>query len=151
MFGGEYGGPNLAFNYSIFLDLWEYSYYWGLLTCPWTITLDYPADIHREEIFTVTATVMYPCPSPFSPSDYPTSSVNVAIKLPSSLSLVLGENATKSIGNMPAGQSATTSWSVKGESFGNKTVVVEVEGRVVGSAHTLHNRSSWSHPRRICY
>jgi len=131
--GGTYGGPSIALNYSTFLEKWEIADYWGLVTCPWSITLDYPAGIHREDTFTITANITYPCPDPFPSYAYPASSTNVTIQLPLGLSLVPGENATKPTGDLQAGESVTASWSVKAESFGNMTVVVEAEGKIEGS------------------
>jgi len=133
LWGGRYGGANLALNYSTVLDLWSYSWYWGMVTCPWLITLSCPANVYRNETFMVTANITYPCPPPFSTYDYPASFVNATIKLPEGLTLDSSENATKIIGDMQAGQSTAISWMVNADSSGMYPIMVEVEGRVVGS------------------
>lgn len=133
LWGGRYGGANLFLNYSTVLDLWSYSWYWGMITCPWIVKLNCPISIYRNETFTVTANVTYPCPVPFNTNDYPAYSVNVTIKLPNGLALVSDENATKCIGDMQAGQSNAISWLVKAEKSGEHSITAEVNGKVAGS------------------
>ncbi|UCE96734.1 MAG: C39 family peptidase [Candidatus Bathyarchaeota archaeon] len=131
--GGEIGGPNVAFNYSTFLDLWEYSGYWGMISLPWSITISHEPEIYRDEVFSVTANATYPCPSPFWDSDYPASAVNFTIGLSDGLNLTFGESARKSVGNLQAGQTASVSWDLEADTSGNKTINIEVGGIVEGS------------------
>lgn len=70
---------------------------------------------------------------PFNTNVYLVSSVNVTIKLSAGLTLVSGENATKCIGDMYAGQSKTISWVVNAEISGEHSIIAEVEGNVAGS------------------
>ena len=149
MWGGIYGGPNIAMNYSVFLEKWEFSGRWGLVTYPWSITLNYPTDIHRGDTFTITANITYPCPSPFPSNYYPASSVNATIKLSPGLNLAPGENPTKPLGNMLAGESFVTQWSVMAENFGNKTVNVEVEGKISGSVPSNEFYPGYTYTDRI--
>jgi len=133
--GGAYGGPSLALENSVFLDLWDYSYYWGLFVSPWNVSVDFPTDIEEGETFTINATVTYPCPYPFSTSDYPASVCNASIRLPDGLSLVSGQTAEKTLGtgSLSAGASAVVNWTVKAENPGNYDVWVEAEGKISGS------------------
>ncbi len=132
--GGSYGGSMLALENAVFLDLWDYSYYWGLLVSPWQVNVEVPSNLNEGETFTINATVMYPCPSPFSTTEYPASSSNVTIILPRGLSLVSGETAKKRLetGFLSAGESAKVSWNVRADNPGIFTVTVEAQGIIEG-------------------
>ncbi len=131
-------GPTLKMTNSKFLDLWEYSYFWGLFVSPWDVSISAPPIVREENTFSVTATVTYPCPTPFSTYDYPVSLSNATIVLPAGLSLTPGETAKKTIdtGDLAAGNSAIVTWAVQAESLGAHTISVEAEGKVVGSVGT---------------
>ncbi len=131
--GGTYGGPCLAFNYSTFLDLWQYSGYWGLFTSPWHIKIDTPSNVQQGDSFTVTANITYPCPAPFLTSDYPSSLCNATIMLPTGLILAEGEIAKKPLGNIFPANSVILNWTVKAENCGTYNLTVETEGKVAGS------------------
>ncbi|HDD69967.1 MAG TPA: hypothetical protein ENG19_02440, partial [Candidatus Bathyarchaeota archaeon] len=53
--GGDYGGPNLAMNYTFFDEMWSYSGYWGLFVSPWKVEIEAPITVYVGEIFTVRA------------------------------------------------------------------------------------------------
>jgi parallel beta-helix repeat protein len=147
--GGTYGGPYLAFNYSTFLDLWSYSGYWGLFTSPWNIEINTPSNIQQGDNFTVTANITYPCPVPFPTSNYPASLCNATITLPTGLIPTQGETSKKALGNILAGSSTMVNWSVKAESIGTYNITVEAEGKVVGSVGAHESFPSYSYEDRI--
>jgi|GEM_PF-1474091 len=147
--GGTYGGPYLAFNYSTFLDLWQYSGYWGLLTCPWNTEFDIPLNIHEGDTFAVTANITYPSPAPFQTTDYPASLCNATITLPTGLILAQGETNKKTLGNILAGSSTLINWTVKAESIGTFNITVETEGKVDGSVSAHESFPSYNYEDRI--
>jgi len=149
--GGTYGGPNVTMTYSTFLDLWEYSGYWALLTCPWNVTLNVPDSIHLGQVFNVTANVTYPCPEPFSNMYYPSSSCNATITLPAELDLASGEVIKKTLGtgNISAGGSATTNWALKADTLGAYMISVAVEGKVNGYVRSHGSYPAYAYEDRI--
>jgi len=130
--GGDYGGPNLAMNYTFLLNMWDYSGHWALLASPWKITLDLPKVAYAGERLNVTANITYPCPTPFSTYDYPASSCKATINLSQRLGLTIGENATQDLGDIQAGNVTKISWTVEVEKVGNYSLIVEVEGNING-------------------
>lgn len=149
--GDTYGGPDVAMPESTFLDLWEYVGYWGLLTCPWNVTLTVPNTIELGNTFTVTTNATYACPEPFSAFDYPASSCNVTINLPTGLSLESGEIAKKTLGtgNLFARESATVSWTVKANNCGSYAISVAAEGLVSGAVGEHNGYPSYDYEDRI--
>jgi len=77
--GGDYGGPNIAMNYTFFQYMWEYSGYWGLFLSPWKMDIYIPETVYAGETFEVVVNISYPCPSPFSRYEYHASSCNATI------------------------------------------------------------------------
>ena len=130
--GGDYGGPNLAMNYTFFNEMWDYSGHWGLFVSPWSITIDMPKVVYVGQCFTVTANIVYVCPPPIPSYGYQASSCNATITMPEGLTLADSENATKNIGNLQAGDTAQASWMVEAERSGNYTITIEVEGKISG-------------------
>ncbi|MGC9345839.1 MAG: C39 family peptidase [Candidatus Bathyarchaeales archaeon] len=130
--GGDYGGPNLAMNYTFFLDMWDYSGCWGLFVSPWNVTVDMPSTVYVGECFKLMTTISYPCPGPFPTYDYPASTCNVTIILPEGLTLADGEKPTKNFGRFQAGSVIQTSWMVKAKHPGNYCVNIEAEGKIGG-------------------
>jgi len=129
--GGSFGGPQIAMNYTFFLQMWEYSGYWGLFVSPWTISIEIPDIIYAGQQFIVKANVTYPCPEPFSHT-YPAELCNATIILSEGLSLVEGESFKKSIGTLQAGAFAIVSWTVKADRTGNYNIIVNAEGKISG-------------------
>ncbi len=130
--GGDYGGPDLAMNYTFFLEMWDYSGHWALFVSPWKISLNMPSIVYVGERFTVTANITYLCPSPLSTYEYPASSCNATITLPLEISLSEDENATKNLGDLQAGSSAQTSWTIEAEPSGNYPIAIGAEGIING-------------------
>jgi hypothetical protein len=147
--GGTYGGPCLAFNYSTFLDLWSYSGYWGLFTSPWNIEINAPSNVQQRDNFTVTANITYPCPAPFPTSNYPSSLCNATITLPTGLTLTQGETAKKALGNILPRNSAILNWTIKAENCGTYNLTVETEGKVVGSVSAHEIFPSYNYEDRV--
>jgi len=131
--GEDYGGPNLAMNYTFFLDMWNYMGNWSLVVSPWKVIIDIPRDVYVDQLSTVTANITYLCPSPFSSYDYPASSCNATITLPEGLTLADSENATTIIGTLQAGDAAQAFWMMEAEHSGNYSVAIEAEGKISGS------------------
>jgi len=130
--GGDYGGPNLAMNYTFFIDMWNYMGNWSLFVSPWKMTLIMLTTVYVGQLFMVSPNITYICPSPFSFYDYPASSCNATITLPEGLTLAEGENATKDVGSLQAGGIAQVFWMVKAEHPGNYCITIDVEGEING-------------------
>jgi uncharacterized protein YvpB len=137
LWNGTYGGPNIAFNYSAFLDLWAYWSNWALYTSPWNISISAPAYIKPQTPFQINATVTYPQPLPNALDDYTASSCNATIKLPANLTLAQGETSKKTLGtgSLQAGATETVTWMLTADSSGTYTVNVEADGLVSGSVY----------------
>lgn len=149
--GGTYGGPNTTMPESTFLDLWDYSGNWSLLTCPWEVSLTVPHIAELGNTFAVTANVTYVYPELFPTFDYPASSCNVTISLPAGLGLDSGEITKKTLGtgNLSAGESATVNWTVKADDCGTYEIFVEAEGFVSGSVGEHNEYPSYDYQDRI--
>jgi len=133
LWGGDYGGPNLPMNYTFFDEMWSYSGYWGLFVSPWNVEIETPSNAYVSQAFTVRATVSYVCPPQTPIYIYEASSCNATITLPEGLVLADGESPTKSLGEIYAGGSAQTSWTVRAERPGNYSISVEAEGKISGT------------------
>lgn len=135
LWNGTYGGPNIAFNYTTFLDLWSYSGFWALYVSPWKIDASMPRYIKPDAPFQVNFTITYPEPLPTSSSLYPASLCNATIIIPQNLSLTQDENQTKSLGTdvFEAGTNRTVSWTLAANHSGNYTIKLEAEGLISGS------------------
>lgn len=132
IWGGTYGGANTSMVYSTFLDLWEYSGNWGLIVHPWEIRLQMPGTVNRGDDFEVIANVTYPCSAPFDTASYPASSCKASIELQEGVELVFGENTQHFLGNIVAGNSIQTSWSIHARETGFHNISVTVTGIVQG-------------------
>jgi len=131
---GKYGGPDVAFNYTMFFDLWSYSGYWALYVEPWRLQVSAPNQILPGTTFKVNATITYPEPSPGATDTYPSSLCNATIILPANVNLVQGETAKKTVGTsvLNAGESANVSWTLIANSYVMGKITIEVEGLVSG-------------------
>jgi hypothetical protein len=130
--GGDYGGPNLAMNYTFFDEMWDYSGHWALFVSPWKITLDMPKIAYVDKSFTVIVNITYPCPSPFVTFEYPVSLCNATITVPLGLTLAEGENITKNLGDVQAGSTVQTFWTVDPVTSGDYSIIIWMEGKVSG-------------------
>jgi hypothetical protein len=130
--GGDYGGPDLPMNYTFFSEMWDYSGHWGLFISPWSVKIQMPNTVYAGQNFTVTANIIYTCPSSIPQYEYEASSCNATVTLPEGLTLADDEAATKSFGNIYVGDVAQTFWKVTAEHPGNYSISVEVEGKIEG-------------------
>jgi predicted double-glycine peptidase len=149
--GGTYGGPNIAFNNTQFLDLWSYYGYWTLYVSPWTINISAPEFIKLDSPFQINTTITYPQSLPNTLSGYSASSCNATITLPANLSLAPDETQRKTVatGFLEAGSNATISWMLTANSSITNTVIVEVEGMISGSVWAHVNYSAYDYYDRI--
>jgi len=149
--GGRYGGPSLAFNYTYFLDLWSYWSNWTLYTSPWTIDVSTPSYIKPEAPFQINATVAYLPPLPTAPDNYPASLCNATITLPANLTLAQGETSKKTLGTgfLQAGANSTVSWMLVANFSVTYTINIEAEGLVSGSVWPHYNYSAYNYSDRI--
>jgi len=149
--GGRYGGPNLVFNYTYFLDLWSFSSNWSLYALPWTIGVSSPSYIKPATPFQINATIGYPQPLPNVLHDYPASYCNATVTFPANLTLAQGETLKKTVGTgfLEAGANSTVSWILTTSSSGIYTITVEVEGLISGSAGPNVNYTAYEYSDRI--
>jgi predicted double-glycine peptidase len=151
LWGGSYGGPNVAFTISEFLDLWSYFSYWSLYVSPWTVNVSLPSYVKPYTPFQIVSMIEYPQPPPNVFSAYPASSCNASIILPANLSLAPGENPKKTIdtGYLQAGTVSTVNWTLVADSSPTGTIDITVEGIVSGSVWAHDNYTSYSYTDRI--
>lgn len=151
LWGGTYGGPNIAFNNTQFLDLWSYYDYWTLYVSPWTINVSAPKFIKLDSPFQINTTITYPQSLPNALSGYSAWSCNATITLPANLSLAPDETQRKTVatGFLEAGSNATVSWMLIAKSSMTNTVIVEVEGMISGSVGAHINYSAYDYYDRI--
>jgi hypothetical protein len=151
LWGGKYGGPDLAFNNTYFLDLWSYFGNWALYVSPWTVTTDVPTYVKAGTPFQLGVTISYPQPLPNAFSDYPASSCNASISLPSNVTLAQGQTQKKTLGagSLNAGSNSTVYWTLVASSSVLETVNVTTEGRISGSVGAHGNYSAYSYFDRI--
>ena len=145
--GGAYGGPNEALDYSTFSNLWNYSNYWGLFIHPWEVTTK--ATMIQSDTFNVTASVSYVCPEAFRNVTYSATSCNATLILTPGISLGQGENATKTLGTgtLSPGASAEVGWTVNASVPGNYTV--RALGMISGSVGSHGSYPSYDYEDRI--
>jgi hypothetical protein len=148
-----YGGPNIAFNYTYFLDLWSYYGYWALYTSPWTISVSTPTYVKPKTPFQINATIAYPQSLPNAPDNYPASSCNATITLPTNANLTLaqGETLKKRLGTgfLQAGANSTVSWMLMANSSITCNITIEVEGLISGSVGAHYNYIAYDYSDRI--
>lgn len=149
--GGTYGGPDIAFNNSEFLDLWSYDDNWALYVSPWAVDVNAPAYVTPGTPFLLESTIVYPQPLPAALSAYPASFCNASIDLPANLSLAQGEAQKKTIGTgfMDAGSNAVVSWTLVANSSVEGTLNITVEGMVSGAVGANYNYSAYEYYDRI--
>jgi hypothetical protein len=149
--GGAYGGPDIAFNDTYFMDLWSYWNYWALYVCPWSVQISAPTYVKAGTSFQVQSTITYPQPLPNSLADYPASSCNASIALPANLSLAQGEVQKKTIGTglMTAGSNVTVDWELVANSPVSGTMNITVEGLISGSVYTEFSYPAYNYADRI--
>ncbi|HVO85784.1 MAG TPA: C39 family peptidase, partial [Candidatus Eisenbacteria bacterium] len=151
LWGGTYGGPNIAFNNSQFMDLWSYYNYWTLYVSPWTINLSTPAYVPPGTPFQVNSTITYPQTLPNPIFTFPASSCNASITLPANLSLAQGENQKKTVGTgfLQEGNSSSLSWTLVANSSVTGTISIITEGLISGSVAASPNYTAYNYEDRI--
>jgi len=149
--GGRYGGPNILFNYTMFLDLWSYSGNWALYASPWTVNTSAPTYIKPETPFQINTTITYPQALPNSFNNYSASSCNATIILPANLTLAQGETPKKTVGtgSLEAGANSTVNWMLTTNYSGVYTVTIEVEGLISGFVGANANYTAYDYSDRI--
>lgn len=130
--GGEYGGPNLTMSYSFVDTMWDYSGHWGLTVSPWKLDIGIPNAVSVNERFVVTASIIYVKPVVIPVDVYPASSCTATIALPDGLALAGGENATKSLEDLQAGETTQTRWTLEPSHSGSYSFNVSAEGKISG-------------------
>jgi parallel beta-helix repeat protein len=146
---GTYGGPDTSMTYSTFLDLWEYIDYWGLGVYPWTVELQMPSNVNKGDNLEVKANITYPCLVPFDIGEHPASSCNATIELQEGLELASGEITQHSLGNIIAGDSVQTSWSIRACKSGSHNISVTVTGIAEGSVGAHDTYPSYNYRDEI--
>jgi hypothetical protein len=149
--GGTHGGPDIAFNYTMFLDLWNYSGNWTLYVEPWHVQVSTPAQIKPEIPFKVNVTITYPEPPPLIFDTYTASSCTATITLPTGVSLAFNETAKKTVGTgfLNAGESANVSWTLVANSYVMDKITIETEGLVSGHVWEHFNYTEYDYTDRI--
>jgi len=151
MWGGTYGGPDITFNNTEFLDLWSYYDNWTLYVSPWTINLSSPTYIRPRTPFQINVTITYPQHLPHALSTHSASLCNATITLPVNLSLAQDEVPKKTVGSgfLEAGANSTISWMLVANSSVRDTIGVEVEGMISGSVGPHVNYTAYDYTDRI--
>lgn len=145
LWGGVYGGPEVAMTYSAFLDLWNISdYYQALWVHPWNISIETPEAVNKGENFTVTANSFYPYPTQFGAIHKTASNCNLTIVLQTGLVLAAGE-ATHSMGTITVDTPVQTSWSVYALVTGPVDISVYASGYVQDYVIGHENLSQYSY------
>ncbi len=143
----------IAWSYADVAIGWNYVAYgtpqpfWGAAILPWNVGVEAKGKLKAGSTITVTATVKYPCPAPFSPMQFPASEASASIALPAGLTLLGAQ--TIAIGNMPAGTTQTVSWQVRVDQVpaAGTAITVQAGGVVSGSVPEANwNGQSQSYP-----
>ncbi len=107
----------LSWTYADFQSGWNYAEYgtahpyFGAVVMPWTVNLAVRGHVHAGSTIELTASIKYPCPTPFDNSMFPASDAFAAISIPTGMTLVSGPSQA-SLGSMAAGTSATVVWTI---------------------------------------
>jgi hypothetical protein len=115
-YSGSLMGPDLFLRQGFLLDvLWAYpgGGYWGMLVCPWSVTVAAPDTIETGRSFTVSAVIDYPGPHPFERKD-PVTSATARIDLPAGFALADGQDAVLPLDGITASASLdTVIWRIR--------------------------------------
>ncbi len=121
------------FSYADVETCWTYTGYgtttphWGAIYVPWRVAL---STSRTKQLLSVRAVSTYPCPAPFSATQFPASQAQVTLNVPAGWTV---EGAsTVALGTVNAGVSRTTTWSVVPGAFPAR-LRVDVQGVVSGS------------------
>ncbi len=121
------------FSYADVEQMWTYTGYgtttphWGAIYVPWRVDL---TTTRSKQTFSVRAVTTYPCPAPFSPTQFPATNASVSLSVPSGWTISGG--STVSLGTMNAGAARTTTWTVIPGAFPAR-LNVQAQGTVSGN------------------
>ncbi|MCX7006596.1 MAG: C39 family peptidase [Kiritimatiellaeota bacterium] len=130
----------IAWTYAQVEVGWNYVAYgtpqpfYGVAIMPWKVGVaQTKGKLKAGSTITVTATVNYPCPAPFSPMQFPASDASASIALPAGLTLLGAQ--TVALGNMTASATKTVSWQVRVDQVpaAGAAITVQAGGVVSGS------------------
>ena len=134
-----------AWTYSELQSGWNYTAageshpYWGMVMMPWIVSVKTSGSLTPGSTATVSADIVYPCPTPFSSALYPAKNAVATITLPDGVSLNSGSPGSMNIGDMPAGSSAKASWKVRiNKPVSGKSIMVNARGIVSGQVPEAH-------------
>ncbi len=136
-----------AWTYSELQGGWNYtaageSYpYWGMVMMPWNVSVKTSGSLTTGSMATVSADIVYPCPTPFNSSPYPAKNAVATITLPDGVSLNSGSSGSTniSLGDMSAGSNAKASWKVRiNKPVSGKSIMVSARGIVSGQVPEAH-------------
>ena len=140
-----YTGPDVNFEQAFFVDnLWNVFNRWGMLVAPWNVSVSSTASFACCAEFTVSASVLYRGPHPFTGS-YPAQDPQASITLPDGFSLAAGETASKPVAGISgAGTSGSVAWQVVAPCISpSGTVVVEGKGLISGISISYPSYQDW--------
>lgn len=121
------------FSYADVEQLWTYTGYgttvphWGAIFVPWSVAL---STTRSKSTMNVQAVTTYPCPAPFSTTQFPASQAIVTLNVPTGWRI--NGASTWSLGTVSAGISRTTTWTVTPGSYPAR-LRVEAQGVISGS------------------
>jgi hypothetical protein len=121
------------FSYADVETCWTYTGYgtttphWAAIYVPWRIAL---TTTRNKQMFSVRAVTTYPCPAPFSTTQFPAAQSQATLTVPPSWSV--SGSSSVSLGTLDAGASRTTTWSVSPGAFPAR-LRVDAQGVVSGS------------------
>jgi Peptidase_C39 like family/NPCBM-associated, NEW3 domain of alpha-galactosidase len=121
------------FSYADVEQLWTYTGYgtttphWGAIFVPWSVAL---STTRSKSTLSVRAVTTYPCPAPFSTTQFPASQANATLSVP--VGWRISGASSQSLGTVNAGVSRTTTWSVTPGAYPAR-LRVESQGMISGS------------------
>jgi NPCBM-associated, NEW3 domain of alpha-galactosidase len=121
------------FSYKDVETCWTYTGYgtttphWAAIYVPWKIAI---TTTRSKQSFNVNAVTTYPCPAPFSTTQFPATNANVILTVPTGWTV--SGSPTISLGTVNAGATRTTSWSVKPGAFPAR-LRIDAQGIISGN------------------
>jgi len=107
----------LPWTYADFQSGWNYTEYgtahpyFGVVVLPWTVSIGVKGKPMAGSTLSVTASITYPCPTPFDNALFPASDAFARISVPTGMTLV-GSSTQVPLGTMSAGATATVTWTL---------------------------------------
>ncbi|MBN2168777.1 MAG: C39 family peptidase [Actinobacteria bacterium] len=146
-YSGTLSGPDVSLNQNFFVDnLWNYSDRWGMIACPFKITLDKPVSVNTGQVFSVTAKVYYVGPDPFD-GQYPCQddTVSAIIRAATSDYDLVGSQTNQRVYGMEGtGTFGTATWTVQSLKDQNTDdISVDAQGLITGSTSAYPSYQDW--------